>query len=122
MEVIETDTSLNVVANKTFVVTMIQSDPYVMLKQDVRRIAIFCRIKNNYLYKLIYANYFNVFLILLGFQMKQLRGNERFEGYAVELMTGIAEVLNFTIIFKLVDDDKVFSIQPLYSLYIFMYI
>ena len=35
MEVIETDGTLNVMANKTFVVTMIQSDPYVMLKQKV---------------------------------------------------------------------------------------
>ena len=35
MEVIEIDNSLNVMANKSFVVTMIESNPYVMLKQEV---------------------------------------------------------------------------------------
>ena len=35
MEIIEIDSTLNVMANKTFIVTMIQSDPYVMLKQEV---------------------------------------------------------------------------------------
>jgi hypothetical protein len=40
-------------------------------------------------------------------QPKQLLGNDRFEGCGVELMTKIAEILNFTVVFKLVDDDKV---------------
>ena len=35
MEVIEIDNSLNVMANKSFVVTMIESNPYVMLRQEV---------------------------------------------------------------------------------------
>ena len=45
MEIIEIDSSLNVMANKTFVVTMIQSDPYVMLKQEVSIIMQFKRCK-----------------------------------------------------------------------------
>ena len=36
MEIIELDNSLNVMSNKTFVVTMIESPPYVMLKQEVK--------------------------------------------------------------------------------------
>ena len=35
MEIVELDSTLNVMSNKTFVVTMIESAPYVMLKQEV---------------------------------------------------------------------------------------
>ena len=37
---------------------------------------------------------------------KKLEGNDRFEGYAIELMQGIAGILHFNVTFKLVDDGK----------------
>ena len=37
---------------------------------------------------------------------KKLEGNDRFEGYAIELMQGIARILHFNVTFKLVDDGK----------------
>jgi hypothetical protein len=41
-----------------------------------------------------------------------LEGNERFEGFAIDLMTAIGQRLNFNVTFKLVDDGKVRS-EPL---------
>ena len=100
MEVIEIDNSLNVMANKSFVVTMIESNPYVMLKQEVIMV----------IHIMIYGNItilqiFYIFLFLS--KPKQLIGNARFEGFGVDLMDKIARILNFTIAYKLVDDDKV---------------
>jgi hypothetical protein len=36
-----------------------------------------------------------------------LEGNDRFEGFAIDLMTEIAKFLQFNISFKLVDDAQV---------------
>ena len=41
------------------------------------------------------------------FQKEQLVGNDRFEGFAVELMTEIAKILHFNITFQLVADSSV---------------
>jgi hypothetical protein len=49
------------------------------------------------------------------FQTKKLEGNDRFEGFAIDLMTEIAKFLQFNISFKLVDDGMVralFSPRP----------
>ena len=64
--------SANVMANKTFVVTLVENPPYTMLKEE----------------------------------KKKLEGNNRFEGFAVDLMSAIASVLNFNVTYKLVDDGK----------------
>ena len=64
-------------ANKTFVVTLIQNPPYTMLKEET----------------------------------KKLEGNDRFEGFAIDLFTEIAKILHFNITFKLVDDGKYGSID-----------
>jgi hypothetical protein len=37
-------------------------------------------------------------------------GNDRFEGYGIDLMTEIAKFLQFNVTFKLVDDGKVISV------------
>ena len=42
----------------------------------------------------------------LEFQIKKLEGNERFEGFAIDLMSEIAKFLQFNITFKLVNDGK----------------
>ena len=63
---------VNVMANKTFVVTSVQNPPYTMLKEEI----------------------------------KKLEGNNRFEGFAIDLMTEIAKFLQFNVTFKLVDDGK----------------
>ena len=100
MEVIEIDNSLNVMANKSFVVTMIESNPYVMLKQEVIMV----------IHIMIYGNITilqNFYIFLFLSKPKQLIGNARFEGFGVDLMDKIARILNFTIAYKLVDDDKV---------------
>ena len=52
-----------------------------------------------------FQGFFDIFLFLS--QPKQLIGNARFEGFGVDLMDKIAQILNFTIVYKLVDDDKV---------------
>ena len=36
VELPDFDNTINVMANKTFIVTMVKTDPYVMLKQEVR--------------------------------------------------------------------------------------
>ena len=46
-------------------------------------------------------------VIWLIFQTKKLEGNDRFEGFAIDLMTEIAKFLQFNISFKLVDDGMV---------------
>lgn len=73
---------INIMANKTFVVTLIQNPPYTMLKEET----------------------------------KKLEGNDRFEGFAIDLFTEIAKILHFNITFKLVDDGKVFLGEELHSL------
>ena len=45
----------------------------------------------------------NVFFFL---QTKKLDGNDRFEGFAIDLMTEIAAFLKFNVTFKLVDDGN----------------
>ncbi|XP_040571507.1 glutamate receptor ionotropic, kainate 2 [Lepeophtheirus salmonis] len=62
----------NIMANRTFVVTLIENAPYTMLKLETKR----------------------------------LKGNDRFEGFAIDLMKDISEILDFNITFKLVDDGK----------------
>ncbi len=39
-------------------------------------------------------------------ETKKLEGNDRFEGFAIDLMTEIAKFLQFNVTFKLVDDGK----------------
>jgi hypothetical protein len=75
VEFTEESNPINIMANKTFVVTLIQNPPYTMLKEET----------------------------------KKLEGNDRFEGFAIDLFTEIAKILHFNITFKLVDDGKVMS-------------
>ena len=42
---------------------------------------------------------------------EKLTGNDRFEGFAVDLATELAAILGFNFTFKLVDDDKAILIQ-----------
>lgn len=37
---------------------------------------------------------------------KKLSGNDRFEGFAIDLATELSQVLGFNFTFKLVDDGK----------------
>ncbi|XP_059097644.1 glutamate receptor ionotropic, kainate 2-like isoform X2 [Tigriopus californicus] len=67
----------NIMANKTFVVTLIQNPPYTMLKEETRKLV----------------------------------GNDRFEGFAIDLMSEIAKVLRFNVTFKLVDDGRYGSVD-----------
>ena len=69
-EVVEISNPINVMANKTFVVTSVETPPYTMLKEET----------------------------------KKLEGNDRFEGFAIDLMTEVAKFLQFNVTFKLVDD------------------
>nr|AHN49642.1 ionotropic glutamate kainate receptor 2 [Caligus rogercresseyi] len=62
----------NIMANRTFVVTLIENAPYTMLKLE----------------------------------KKSLKGNDRFEGFAIDLMLDIAQLLDFNVTFKLVDDGQ----------------
>ena len=39
-------------------------------------------------------------------EKRRLEGNDRFEGFAIDLMSNIAELLHFNVTFKLVDDGK----------------
>ena len=40
-----------------------------------------------------------------------MEGNDRFEGFAIELMSEIAKFLQFNVTFKLVDDGKYGSVD-----------
>ncbi len=53
------------------------------------------------------------------FQTKKLEGNDRFEGFAIDLMTEIAKFLQFNISFKLVDDGAVKTID--FTTYLMFY-
>lgn len=41
-----------------------------------------------------------------------LKGNAQFEGYSLDLIDGIAQILNFSYIFELVPDNKYGSYKP----------
>ena len=49
-------------------------------------------------------------------QKDQLIGNDRFEGFAVELMTEIAAFLGFNVTFQLVADGKVLKLIKMFYL------
>lgn len=43
---------------------------------------------------------------------KRLDGNDQFEGYSMDLIKGIAEILNFTFKFELVPDNNYGNYDP----------
>ena len=69
---VATANPINVMANKTFIVTSVQNPPYTMLKEETQK----------------------------------LEGNDRFEGFAIDLMSAIAKFLQFNVTFQLVHDGK----------------
>lgn len=43
---------------------------------------------------------------------EKLEGNDQFEGYSMDLIDGIAQVLNFSYVFELVPDNAYGSYDP----------
>ena len=62
----------NIMANKTFVVTVLLNEPYAMLKEE----------------------------------KQQLYGNDRYEGFSIDMMDEIARILMFNVSYKIVRDLK----------------
>lgn len=95
VEVTEIQNPNNIMANKTFVVALLKAPPYTMLKEEVCEVMkrLDCPYKSNK-------------LVLIWFQTQKLEGNDRFEGFAVDLMNAISQLLHFNVTYKVVADGR----------------